>query len=132
MASMDCFTSMKRNERYSGPSQRRTVAELLSRAERVDAPQINLFAMAARIIAREANRDAVTNRGSDSWWESHCGTQACSKFAIARTHSPARVTRALPSRYLNDYCKETSSIRKVVDNETSVVHRNCSRIVCPR
>ena len=24
---MDCFTSMKRNERYSGPSQRRTVAE---------------------------------------------------------------------------------------------------------
>src|SRR5947209_3299922 len=32
---------------------------------------------------------------------------------------------------LDDYCNETSSIRKVVDNEKSVVQRNCSRIVCP-
>ena len=33
---------------------------------------------------------------------------------------------------LNDYLKETSSMRKVVDSEKSVVQRNCSRIVCPR
>jgi len=30
----------------------------------------------------------------------------------------------------DDYLKETSSIRNVVDNEKSVVQRNCSRIVC--
>jgi hypothetical protein len=30
---------------------------------------------------------------------------------------------------LNDYLNETSSIRKVVDSEKSVVERNCSRIV---
>jgi hypothetical protein len=74
-----------------------TVEGLLSGAERVEAPPANQSIRhgCARIIAREANRDAVTNRGSDSWWKCHCGTQACSKFAIARTRSPARVTRAL-------------------------------------
>ena len=41
------------------------------------------------------------------------------------------VFQPYPGGYLNGYCKETSSIRKVVDNEKSVVQRNCSRIVCP-
>ena len=42
-----------------------------------------------------------------------------------RQISPSRVTRT----FLNDYLSETSSIRKVVERETSVVQRNCSRIV---
>jgi len=38
---------------------------------------------------------------------------------------------ASPSTSLNDYLNETSSIREVVDNEKSVVQRNCSRISLP-
>ena len=47
------------------------------------------------------------------------------------TKKERRVTVPFLLVCLDDYCKETSSIRKVVDNEKSVVQRNCSRIVCP-
>jgi hypothetical protein len=37
--------------------------------------------------------------------------------------------RSFSAFCLNDYLNETSSMRKVVERETSVVERNCSRIV---
>ena len=46
-----------------------------------------------------------------------------------RTEKGTARYRSLSVALLNDYCKETSSIRKVVDNEKSVVTRYCSRIV---
>lgn len=54
---------------------------------------------------------------------------AISMRRLIRT--PTRAYRSFSAFCLEDYLKETSSIRKVVDNETSVVPRNCNRIVCP-
>src|SRR5947207_1547246 len=39
--------------------------------------------------------------------------------------------RSFSAFRLDDYLNETSSIRKVVDSEKSVVDRNCNRIVWP-
>jgi hypothetical protein len=49
----------------------------------------------------------------------------------AHNANDAKLRFSAAALYFNNYCKETSSIRKVVDNEKSVVQRNCNRIVCP-
>jgi hypothetical protein len=46
-----------------------------------------------------------------------------------RAWPQCRIRRSVSAVCLNDYLNETSSMRKVVDSEKSVVQRNCSRTV---